>query len=109
MVPDKGDNLVEYLTGDQNLWAHAIFSLCQKKGGRTIKSSLPFLLSFDLRDYPSKIQDLSPSVFRPLTSLGTESFQDFNELQSFCLRVSSGIPELPLRRPSVSLGGLSCN
>jgi hypothetical protein len=27
--------------------------LAQKKGGRTIKCSLPFLLSFDLRDYPS--------------------------------------------------------
>jgi hypothetical protein len=109
MVPDKGDNLVEYLTGNQNLCPHDIFSLCQKKRGRTIKNSSPFLLSFDLRDYPLEIQDLSPSVFRLSTLLRTETFQDLNKLQSFCLRVSPGVPELPLRRPSLLLRGLSCN
>jgi len=49
---------------------------------------MSFLLSFDLRDYPLMIRDLSPSVSRPSTLPRAKSFQDLTKLQPFCLRVS---------------------
>jgi hypothetical protein len=35
MVPEKGDDFVEYLSGDQDLWAHDILSLRVNQAVRT--------------------------------------------------------------------------
>lgn len=80
----------------------------QKKEER--RPSASFLLSSDLRDYPSASSGFIPFGVPFLGSLyvlskpRTGTFQDSMIVQSFCLRVSLRLPELA---PSASLCGIS--
>ena len=80
--------------------------LFKKKRRKAIAFRSPSSCLFDLRDYPLRSWDLSPSVSRS----DAWSFPGEMKPQSFCLRVSFwDFKNLPLRRLELDLRGLSCD
>jgi len=76
-----------------NKWGRYVYlrPFLQNKRRKGSLSSRTFLLSLDLRDYPTIIRIFPLRCHALIKSWRARSFQDLDKSQSFCLRVSSRI------------------